>query len=142
MAPAIVQAKTETEPAASAVQAPVVNPGMIGTSGDPVGPETTPRRRSYVDVTAHPSYRHADDYSSLCGQVQISRLSKGIRLRYASVDETDAYGGSVTFVEDGRLADFKDGQFVRVTGHLLNPGDKAIAPLYRIDSIQPLEKQE
>jgi hypothetical protein len=105
-------------------------------------PDAGASRRSFVDTTAHPCFAHAADYTSLCGQVQISRLSKGARLRFASVDEVDPYGGSVTLVEDVRLTNFKDGDYVRVTGRLLNPEVQSIAPPYQIDSIQPIEKPQ
>lgn len=79
---------------------------------------------------------HAADYTWLCGQVQYSRLSKGWRLRYAGVEETDAYGGSVTLVDDGRLANLKDGDVVRVQGHLENVSERSIAPHYVIHSVE------
>jgi hypothetical protein len=107
-----------------------------------LAPEADAPRRSFVDTTAHPCFGHAADYSWVSGQVQILRLSKGPRLRYASIDEADPYGGSVTLVEDSRLAGLSDGQYVRVSGHLLNPEVSAIAPPYRIDSIQPIEKHD
>jgi hypothetical protein len=105
----------------------------------PFAPQLT-RRRSYVDTTASPCFGHSDDYRTLTGQLQHSRLSKGWRLRFASVDEVDPYGGSVTLVEDEHLTDMKDGQYVRVHGHFLNAEDRAIAPPYQIDSIHALDR--
>ena len=105
----------------------------------PVG-EPEPPRKSFVDITAHPGFNHTEDYSSLTGQLQHSRITKGWRLRYASVDEVDPYGGSVTLMEDARLSDLKDGDIVRVHGRLVNPEDRGIAPPYQIDSVQTMDK--
>ena len=99
----------------------------------------TPRRRSYVDTTANPCFSHNAAYTCLVGQLQNSRISKSWRLRFASVDEADPYGGSVTLIEDARLSVLQDGQYVRVTGHFLNPDEKAISPPYQIDSIQAID---
>jgi hypothetical protein len=96
--------------------------------------ETVAARRSMVDLTASPCFSHAEDYSWLCGQVVSSRLCNGLRLRYASVDETDPYGGSVTLTGDSRLRDLKDGQYLRVQGSLCNANDKGISPHYHVDS--------
>jgi len=101
--------------------------------------EEAPQRKSFTDISAHSSFGHAPDYSWLSGEVQYSRISKGWRLRYASVDEDDPYGGSVTLVEQPLPRGLKDGQFVRVQGHLDSPGAKGISPPYQIDSVQPIE---
>ncbi len=89
-----------------------------------------------VGITASSSLGHAADYSWLSGQVEYSRLSHGWRLRYASVDEDDLHGGSVTLTENPRLDELKDGQHIRVTGHLQNPADRATAPAYSVDSFE------
>jgi hypothetical protein len=107
---------------------------------NPVG-ESAAVRKSFVDLTAHPCFNHAEDYSWLSGQLQHSHISKGWRLRYASVDEVDPYGGSVTLSEDVRLSGLNDGDYVRVQGHFVNPEQTGIAPAYQIDSIQPIQKQ-
>jgi hypothetical protein len=109
-------------------------PGLVSEPGSP--------RKSFVDVTAQPCFSHTDDYSSLSGQLQHSRITKGWRLRYASVDEVDPYGGSVTLTDEAQLSGMKDGDLVRVHGHLMNPEDRGIAPSYQLDSIQPVEKKE
>jgi hypothetical protein len=97
-------------------------------------------RRSFVDITAHSCFAHAQDYSWLSGQLQHLRAKDCWRLRYASVDEDDPYGGSVTLTDDkGLLANCHDGQYIRITGRLLNAADRSIAPAYQLDSIQVLE---
>lgn len=99
--------------------------------GEPAAP-----KRAVVDITAASSFGHAPDYTWLSGQVEYSRLANGWRLRYASVDESDAHGGSVTLAGDNRLSQLKDGQHVRVRGHLQNPEDKELAPAYHVDSFE------
>jgi hypothetical protein len=101
--------------------------------------EEPPQRKAFGDVTAHSSFGHAPDYSWLSGEVEYSRISKGWRLRYASVDEEDTYGGSVTLMEHPLLRGLKDGQYVRVQGRLSNPEVRSSAPQFLIDSLQPLQ---
>jgi hypothetical protein len=102
--------------------------------------EASSVRRAFVDITAQPGFTHAEDYSSLSGQLQHAR--RGWRLRYASVDEVDTYGGSVTLTDESRLSELRDGELVRVHGRLLNPEDTRIAPPYEVLSIQSLEKRD
>ncbi len=97
-------------------------------------------RRSFVDITAHSCFGHGQDYGWLTGQLQHLRAKECWRLRFASVDEDDPYGGSVTRVDgNGLLANCKDGQYVRVTGRLLNASDRSIAPDYQLDSLQVVD---
>ena len=114
----------------------IVQAGLDG------GGEALPKRRSFVDTTAHPSFAHAPDYSWLSGEVQYSRLSRGWRLRYASVDEVDAYGGSVTLADDPRLSELKDGEHFRIQGRIVDSEHKNIAPEYKVESILTLGKSE
>jgi hypothetical protein len=101
--------------------------------------EPPPPRRSYVDATAAPCFGRAPDYSWLSGQVEYSRLGRGWRLRYSSVDDVDHYGGSVTLIEDQDLSGLTDGQYVTVRGHLSNPNDPGPAPAYRVESFQHID---
>ena len=100
----------------------------------PLAPATVPG--PVPDTVVKPAYGHANDYHWLNGQVQYSRISKAWRLRYAPLDEIDPYGGSVTLVDDGTLGSLKDGQYVRVHGQLVSSPDKAVAPPYKVDSVQ------
>jgi hypothetical protein len=101
--------------------------------------ETTPARRAVVDLTASSQFGHAEDYSWVRGQVEYSRLSQGWRLRYASVDETDPHGGSVTLTGECNLHGLKDGQYIRVQGHFSNPDDKGLAPAYFADRYEVID---
>jgi len=109
--------------------------GGIGPRG-----ESAPVRKSYVDFTAADCFAHAADYSSLTGQVEQSR--HGCRLRFASVDEQDEHGGSVSLTGDASLSSLKDGQYLRVQGHLADPENKSAAPPYHVDSFDTLDKQD
>lgn len=102
--------------------------------------ETTPARKSFVDITASACFSHAEDYSTVTGQLEHVRANNTWKLRYLSVDESDAYGGSVTLSGDtAQMSAFKDGQYIRVQGHLCNPDQKSIAPAYRFETIQALD---
>jgi hypothetical protein len=101
--------------------------------------EPAPARKSYVDLTAAPCFSHAPDYNWIIGQVEYSRIAKEWRLRYASVDETDRYGGRVTLIENHHLTLLRDGQYVQVRGHLVNPDNAGDGPAYyRIESFRGL----
>jgi len=84
-------------------------------------------------------FGHAPDYTWLTGKLQYSRFNKTWRLRYASVDQDDPYGGSVTIVDDLRSPGLKDGQHIHVEGRFVNPGAKGIAPPYEVTSIEIVE---
>ncbi len=96
------------------------------------------RRRSFADITADPRFNHASDYSWLVGRLYFVHGRNEWRLRYNSVEEVDRYGGSVTLVTSNRLMkSFRDGQIVRVTGHLMQPDSRDPSPDYRVGDIQP-----
>jgi hypothetical protein len=92
-----------------------------------------------VDITASPCFAHAPDYSWLSGQAEKSHILGAWRLRYASVDETDRFGGSVTLVESAHVSYLRDGEYIRVQGHLVNPEDQRPAPAYRIESFKVID---
>ncbi len=79
-------------------------------------------------------YGHAPDYTWLCGEVQHTR--RGWHLRYASMDETDAHGGSVTLADDGQLTDLKDGDIILVKGRLQDPDTRNTAPVYFVSEVK------
>jgi hypothetical protein len=95
-----------------------------------------PGRRSYVDLTAQPWFGSADDHSWLNGQVLYSRSTKNWRLHYASVDDNDAYGGTVTLLATDELKGLKDGQYVRVCGCPVDPDRREVGAPYRVTSYE------
>jgi hypothetical protein len=116
--------------------------GSAGKTGSvPPISEGPVRRRSFVDLTAAPCFGHAPDYAWVSGQVEYSRVRKEWRLRYASVDETDRFGGRVTLIENEHLNYLADGQYVRVQGHLVNPNDPpGGSAYYRIEGFRLIDK--
>jgi hypothetical protein len=103
----------------------------------PGGPkEERVPRRSFGDITASSTFGHAADYSWVSGELQFVHAHNAWRLRYASVDESDRYGGGVTLICTTPMTQFHDGQQVRIEGHVQdsNPRDTT----YVVQSIQPL----
>jgi hypothetical protein len=115
-------------------------PPVIDSNTKPLFPrsEPVPARRSFVDLSAAPCFSHSADYSCLTGQVEYSRTAKEWRLRYTSVDEDDRYGGRVVLIEDQHLAYLKDGDYVRVHGHLASTDEATGRASYRIESFEVL----
>ena len=145
--PAPQLAIADQAPPVSTVTPPTTNNAAL-TRGEP-----PPPRKSYADVTAQPFFSHAEDYSWLQGQVEYSHFGNSWRLRYASVDESDANGGSVTLLDNNLLQNLKDGQYVRVQGHLASDAEvlqtthfpgrttgRNISPLYHVDMVRPVDR--
>ena len=104
-------------------------------------PGPAPRRRSFVDTTAALCFGHAPDYTWVSGQVEYSAVRKEWRIRYASVDETDRYGGRLALIQNEHVGYMADGQYVRVQGHLVNPGDAAGSPaFYRVEAFKVIDR--
>jgi hypothetical protein len=126
------------EPRQAEPPAPANAPDQPVIVNGPTAPatETPPEKdgKPLIDPSSLSGFSHAPDYSSLNGQVEYSRLSRGWRLRYAAVDEVDRYGGSVTLVENADLDRLQDGQYLCVQGHLTNPDATGPSPAYRVDS--------
>jgi hypothetical protein len=103
--------------------------------------EPSSRRRSFIDLTAAPCFRHAPDYRWVSGQVEYSRVRKEWRLRYTSVDETDRYGGRLVLIENEHVGYLSDGQYVRVEGHLVTPSDApAGTGYYRVEAFRVIDR--
>ncbi len=145
-APEVVTAE-QPAPASTVAPPPTSNNAAL-TRGEPPTP-----RKSFADVTAQPFFSHAPDYSWLQGQVEYSHFGNSWRLRYASVDESDSYGGSVTLLDNNLLQNLKDGQYVRVQGHLASDTEvlqtthfpdrttgRNISPLYHVDMVRPVDR--
>jgi hypothetical protein len=99
------------------------------------------KRRSFNDTTANPCFAHAENYSWLKGELQFLHAHNVWRLRYASVDEEDKYGGGVTLIEAGRMNNFTSGQMVRVEGEVVDPDAKEVGSSsfrYRVRNIEAI----
>jgi hypothetical protein len=114
---------------------PVIRTGPVEGHSPFPRTEPPPPRRSFADVTADACFAHAKDYAWLRGRVEYSRLSKGWRLRYASVDEDDRFGGSVTLADGSHLRALKDGDLVEVRGRLADAGADLASPLYQVEAL-------
>jgi hypothetical protein len=82
---------------------------------------------------------HAEDYSWLRGEVQYDHISKGWRLRYAGLDEADRWGGAVILISDSALDKLRDGQIIKVQGHMIDSENRKGTPMYRTESIAVMD---
>lgn len=105
-----------------------------------VGHETIVPRRSFADITAKPEFGHASDYTWLTGELSYIPQKDQWRLRFASIDEEDQYGGSVTLDAHAEMQGYQSGQLVRVEGTVIDRDSREIAPKYRVKEITPLKK--
>jgi len=146
--------KTESLPPTNVATAPVKEVETIPTVTKSADQEATPagyaipvrggqdemlHRRSYADIAAKACFSHAPDYTWVQGELVYLHSHNCWRIRYASVDEDDKYGGGVNLVETGPMDNFKDGQCVRVQGHPADAENKESE--YRVSSIQALPNQ-
>jgi hypothetical protein len=97
------------------------------------------QRRSFVDLTAQPWFKHSADYSTLEGQVTYSHIDKAWRLRFASLDDIDSLGGSVTLVDNPAIQGLKDGQHIQVQGRLVDPDRHEAGSAYKVQSLQCMD---
>jgi len=98
--------------------------------------ERTVARRTFTDLTAHPKFAHDPNYHWLVGTVDYSRIQSAWLLRYASVEEEDRYGGTVMLENSGRLKALKNGQLVRVEGHVINPDSTQLRPAFQVQNLR------
>jgi hypothetical protein len=88
-------------------------------------------------------YYHSADYGTLVGELHYNPRQNTWRLRYASIDEEDKYGGSVTLNNVGReMADFKTGQYVRIEGSVVNKESREVSPAYTVRDILPASPRQ
>jgi hypothetical protein len=99
---------------------------------------STPRRTVGESRT---NFGYRPDYSMLQGRLEYSISSAQWKLRYIPIDgKTDRFGGSVVLVDNERMGDFEDGDFVAIDGELGRDGQDAVgyAPAYHLDTIRRL----
>jgi hypothetical protein len=102
------------------------------------GSEEKVRRRSFADITANSNFAHAPDYSWVSGELQHFGNSDEWRIRYASVDEDDQYGGSMVLSGATSSADLKPGLIVRIVGHVIEADPNKGHPSYIVTGIERL----
>ena len=98
-------------------------------------------RRSFPDITARPEFNHTSDYGCLVGELHYAHQKNQWRLRYASIDEEDRYGGSVMLDGgDHMMKECQNGMLVRVQGSMVDADSREPCPTYRVRSIDPVKK--
>jgi hypothetical protein len=95
-------------------------------------------RRTFTDVTADPAFAHAADHHWLVGSLERVRGTDSWQLRYASVDEEDPYGGTVTLTGDGSTVEYREGQMVRVMGRVMDADGPDGQASYHVEALEPL----
>ena len=119
---------------------PILQPVGHEEPAQPALVAEAPARQYTTGSTAPSGFAHDADYTHLTGLLQ--HFGRTWRLRYAAVDEVDAYGGSVTLESDPRLDSCRDGEAVHVQGALLEGDNSRSAPRFRINSLEALDKPE
>jgi hypothetical protein len=84
---------------------------------------------------------HAPDYRWLIGELHYSPARGVWSLRYATAEEEDAHGGSVTLVGAGAMSGLQVGARVRIEGEMLDPETREPSPPYQVRSLGRLLEQ-
>jgi hypothetical protein len=113
----------------------------MATLRQPVTAIPAVRRQFDEEVHQAAIYAYAPDYSWLEGTLE-KHYEGHYALRYCEPTVPDRWGGKVLLNSDPRLADFHDGDVVRVEGVLLAGLDLAALaangyPRYRIREVRP-----
>ncbi len=82
---------------------------------------------------------HAADFSWIVGELGYQHSRGGVwTVRYLPLDQSDAHGGQVILNKDPRLAEFKEGDTVRIEGRISKRSTTG-PPTYRITTISKAE---
>lgn len=84
---------------------------------------------------APPKMDHAADYSWIQGKLEYAHIEGGAWiLRYAGLDQSDKYGGHVVLSRSAKMANYREGDMVRVEGEIVNDRSSIFlrGPLYRV----------
>jgi hypothetical protein len=98
--------------------------------------EELARQRCALEPGTEPTRGCALDHSWLVGELQYVEVRNVWRLRYASVEDEDRYGGSVTLSDTGSLTGLRSGERVRVEGQLVDAESREPSPAYRVRTLQ------
>jgi hypothetical protein len=120
--------------------APAVVESSSATTAKNPPREVSASPAANADLTPQPRYAHDPNYHRLVGVVEYSKIQGEWILRYASVEEEDRYGGSVTLHGAGPMTALKNHQLVRVEGHLINPDSQQIRPAFQVETIRPVDQ--
>lgn len=111
---------------------PITDPAPIKIS-EPAKTVGKPAEPKQAPITSGQS----DNFKVVTGQVSLYR--KTWRLRYAGIDQDDAYGGVLVLEGGAELSKLRDGQTVRVRGTLIPPADRNGTASYRVTAIELLD---
>jgi hypothetical protein len=105
----------------------------------------TPAVRSTPPAPAASVYGHAPDHSWLVGVLDKHYMGH-FALRYCDASEDDSWGGKVSLDNDPRLAQFQDGDVVRIEGELVprETGQRdtwSHYPHYHIRDVKLIQRQ-
>jgi hypothetical protein len=124
----------------AAPAAPTADARPAGFHPDGAAGHPEAARKGYIDLTVQPWFGCAEDHSWLNGQLMYSKATDSWRLHYASVDDPDAYGGTVTLVGTEELKGLKDGGYVKVYGSPTEPDRREPYSPYRVVSFEVVER--
>lgn len=115
--------------------------------GEPVVVQQQPQQEVFqVKDQFQRKIGRADDCSWVTGQLFYVHADGGKWiLRYAAVDEEDKYGGSVVLAPAVNMKNFREGDLVSVTGHILSEARASKylgGPLYRVETIDMMERAD
>jgi hypothetical protein len=136
--PVVVTNELPSIPEAKALPAPVAETTVEQTNFIKPAPEddhSKIRRRSFADISADPCFAHSADYTSLTGELCYLKARNCWTVRFASVDDEDRYGGSVTLADLGTMNEFHAGQMVQVQGHMADVDSHEPAPKFQVQSM-------
>jgi hypothetical protein len=106
--------------------------------------EATPAVRSSAAQASN--FGHAPDHRWLQGVLD-KHYQGHFNLRYCDASVDDSWGGKVRLEDDPRLAQFQDGDVIRVEGVLVPKDDKSPTeawhryPHYRIESVELIQRK-
>jgi hypothetical protein len=96
-------------------------------------------------VSARDQVGHEHDYSWITGFLYYVHTDGGRWvLRYADLDQVDRYGGSVVLAPGTDMANYREGDLVRVHGKVLSEGRASRSlggALFRVDVIEMVERR-
>lgn len=85
-----------------------------------------------------PRLEFAADYSWVQGSLKYVHVNGGAWVvRYAPLDQTDRFGGSMVLARDARMDRYQEGDFVRISGEILSDRSSIFlgGALYRVEDV-------
>lgn len=103
-------------------------------------PQDTSAEMKPLQLKAGERFGHATDYRWVAGVLDQHQRGGFWTLRYADFAADDVWGGKVRLIDDARLKEYRNGDYVYIEGDLLAPtssgADGPAYPPFRISSIR------